>query len=490
MAIVHFVNYKRGTQSRAAMRGVMLYVMQEKKTTWEGGPLVSGINCQPQSAYDDFLNTKLLYHKDGGVMFYHMVQSFPKGAAVDPRQAHEAARRLAEYFDGCEVLVCTHVDREHIHSHCVINSVNFDTGKKLHTGRSRNDQVALDMKLYTRDEIGEIDKLLKKLLETLLGIMEENIETYMPGFTHLQKAQPITLAHHFGAYFEMFKRDRQRLADIYKRMNLCPLGSGALAGTTYPLDREMTAQLLGFDGPTLNSMDSVSDRDYLIELLSAMSTIMMHLSRFCEEIILWNSNEYRFVEIDDAYSTGSSIMPQKKNPDIAELVRGKTGRVYGALTSMLTTMKGIPLAYNKDMQEDKELTFDAIDTVKGCIALFTGMVSTMSFRKDVMEKSAKNGFTNATDAADYLVNHGVPFRDAHGIVGRLVLLCIDRGIALDDLTLEEYKEISPVFEEDIYEAISLKTCVEKRLTIGAPGAEAMKKVIMLEKKYLEEAENL
>ena len=381
---------------------------------------------------------------------------------------------------------------EDIHSFVEANLIDRigDAGKKLHTGRSRNDQVALDMKLYTRDEIGEIDKLLKKLLETLLGIMEENIETYMPGFTHLQKAQPITLAHHFGAYFEMFKRDRQRLADIYKRMNLCPLGSGALAGTTYPLDREMTAQLLGFDGPTLNSMDSVSDRDYLIELLSAMSTIMMHLSRFCEEIILWNSNEYRFVEIDDAYSTGSSIMPQKKNPDIAELVRGKTGRVYGALTSMLTTMKGIPLAYNKDMQEDKELTFDAIDTVKGCIALFTGMVSTMSFRKDVMEKSAKNGFTNATDAADYLVNHGVPFRDAHGIVGRLVLLCIDRGIALDDLTLEEYKEISPVFEGDIYEAISLKTCVEKRLTIGAPGAEAMKKVIMLEKKYLEEAENL
>ena len=381
---------------------------------------------------------------------------------------------------------------EDIHSFVEANLIDRigDAGKKLHTGRSRNDQVALDMKLYTRDEIGEIDKLLKKLLETLLSIMEENIETYMPGFTHLQKAQPITLAHHFGAYFEMFKRDRQRLADIYKRMNLCPLGSGALAGTTYPLDREMTAQLLGFDGPTLNSMDSVSDRDYLIELLSAMSTIMMHLSRFCEEIILWNSNEYRFVEIDDAYSTGSSIMPQKKNPGIAELVRGKTGRVYGALTSMLTTMKGIPLAYNKDMQEDKELTFDAIDTVKGCIALFSGMVSTMSFRKDVMEKSAKNGFTNATDAADYLVNHGVPFRDAHGIVGRLVLLCIDRGIALDDLTLEEYKEISPVFEEDIYEAISLKTCVEKRLTIGAPGAEAMKKVIMLEKKYLEEAENL
>ena len=352
-----------------------------------------------------------------------------------------------------------------------------DPGKKLHTGRSRNDQVALDMKLFTRDEIQEIDAQVKELLEVILHVMEENVETYMPGFTHLQKAQPITLAHHMGAYFEMFKRDRLRLHDIYERMNYCPLGSGALAGTTYPLDRAYTAELLGFDGPTLNSMDSVSDRDYLIELLSAMSTIMMHLSRFCEEIILWNSNEYRFVEIDDAYSTGSSIMPQKKNPDIAELVRGKTGRVYGALTSMLTTMKGIPLAYNKDMQEDKELTFDAIDTVKGCIALFTGMVSTMSFRKDVMEKSAKNGFTNATDAADYLVNHGVPFRDAHGIVGRLVLLCIDRGLALDDLTLEEYKEISPVFEEDIYEAISLKTCVEKRVTLGAPGSRAMETVI-------------
>ena len=282
----------------------------------------------------------------------------------------------------------------------------------------------------------------------------------------------------------MFVRDRSRLADIRKRMNTCPLGAGALAGTTYPLDREYTAQLLGFDGPTRNSMDSVSDRDYVIELLSAFSTIMMHMSRFCEEIIMWNSNEYRFVEIDDAYSTGSSIMPQKKNPDIAELVRGKTGRVYGALTSILTTMKGIPLAYNKDMQEDKELTFDAIDTVKGCLLLFTGMVSTMTFRKDVMEASAKNGFTNATDAADYLVNHGVPFRDAHGIIGQLVLLCINENKALDDLTLEQFKSISPVFEEDIYDAISMKTCVEKRVTIGAPGAEAMKKVIEVYKKEL------
>ena len=375
---------------------------------------------------------------------------------------------------------------EDIHSFVEANLIDRigDAGKKLHTGRSRNDQVALDMKLYTRDEILEMDALLKNLLNTLLKIMEENTRTYMPGFTHLQKAQPITLAHHAGAYFEMFKRDRLRLFDIYKRMNYCPLGSGALAGTTYPLDRDYTAELLEFDGPTLNSMDSVADRDYVIELLSAMSTIMMHLSRFSEEIIIWNSNEYQFVELDDAYSTGSSIMPQKKNPDIAELVRGKTGRVYGALMSILTTMKGIPLAYNKDMQEDKELTFDAIDTVKGCIALFTGMAATMRFNKAVMENSAKNGFTNATDAADYLVNHGVPFRDAHGIVGRLVLYCIEKNIALDDMSLSEYKEISPVFEEDIYEAISMKTCVEKRITIGAPSEEAMKKVIALEKEYL------
>ena len=333
-----------------------------------------------------------------------------------------------------------------------------------------------------------LDGLLKELLEVLLHIMEENTETFMPGFTHLQKAQPITLAHHMGAYFEMFRRDRSKLYDIYQRMNYCPLGSGALAGTTYPLDREYTAELLGFAGPTLNSMDSVADRDYVIELMSALSTIMMHLSRFSEEVIIWNSNEYQFVDIDDAYSTGSSIMPQKKNPDIAELVRGKTGRVYGALMSILTTMKGIPLAYNKDMQEDKELAFDAIDTAKGCLALFTGMLRTMKFRKENMENSAKNGFTNATDAADYLVNHGVAFRDAHGIVGQLVLYCLEKDIALDDMTLEEFKAISPVFEADIYEAISMETCVNKRMTIGAPGKEAMEKVIAIYAKYLQECE--
>lgn len=377
---------------------------------------------------------------------------------------------------------------EDIHSFVEANLIarKGDAGKKLHTGRSRNDQVALDMKMYVRDEIQETDELLKELLETLQKLMEENLHTYMPGFTHLQKAQPVTAAHHLGAYFEMFKRDRSRLKDTGKRLNLCPLGSGALAGTTYPLDREYTAQALGFDGPTLNSMDSVADRDYLIEFLSDLSMIMMHLSRFCEEMILWNSNEYQFVEIDDAYSTGSSIMPQKKNPDIAELVRGKTGRVYGALMSLLTTMKGIPLAYNKDMQEDKELAFDAMDTAKGCIALFNGMLSTLEFKKENMEKSAKNGFTNATDAADYLVNKGVPFRDAHGIVGRLVLYCLEKNISLDEMSLEAYKAISPVFEEDIYEAISMKNCVEKRNTIGAPGSEAMKEVLKQNKKYLEE----
>ena len=375
---------------------------------------------------------------------------------------------------------------EDVHSFVEANLIDRigDVGKKLHTGRSRNDQVALDMKLYTREEVVNINELLKELLETIMKIMEDNLDTYMPGFTHLQKAQPITLAHHMGAYFEMFKRDRQRLDDIYARMNYCPLGSGALAGTTYPLDRAYTAELLDFDGPTLNSMDSVADRDYVIELLSALSTIMMHLSRFSEEIIIWNSNEYRFVEIDDAYSTGSSIMPQKKNPDIAELVRGKTGRVYGALVSILTTMKGIPLAYNKDMQEDKELTFDAIDTVKGCVALFTGMLKTLKFNKDVMKASAMKGFTNATDAADYLVNHGVPFRDAHGIIGRLVLYCIDKNKAIDELSLDELKAISPVFEQDIYDAISLETCVNKRTTIGAPGPDAMKEVIRINKEYL------
>lgn len=375
---------------------------------------------------------------------------------------------------------------EDIHSfvEAVLTERIGDAGKKLHTGRSRNDQVALDMRLYTRVQVETTEGLLTQLLKVLLRIMEENTDTYMPGFTHLQKAQPLTLAHHLGAYFEMFHRDRLRMRDIRARMNFCPLGAGALAGTTYPLDREYTAEWMGFDGPTLNSMDSVSDRDYLLEFISALSIVMMHLSRFSEEIIIWNSDEYKFIEIDDAYSTGSSIMPQKKNPDIAELVRGKTGRVYGDLMALLTVMKGLPLAYNKDMQEDKEAAFDAFDTVKDCIVLFTGMLDTIKFRKDRMAESAVRGFTNATDAADYLVGKGVPFREAHSIVGKLVLYCIERNMSIDGLPLDEMQKISDKFEEDIYEAVSLKTCVEKRLTVGAPGREAMKKVLEIYKGYL------
>ncbi|MBO4902582.1 MAG: argininosuccinate lyase [Lachnospiraceae bacterium] len=376
---------------------------------------------------------------------------------------------------------------EDVHSFVEANLIERigEAGKKLHTGRSRNDQVALDMKLYVREEVDNVEGLLKELLTTIDRLMQENVYTYMPGFTHLQKAQPITLAHHLGAYFEMFKRDFLRLVDVYERLNFCPLGAGALAGTTYPLDREATAELLGFYGPTANSIDSVSDRDYLIEFLAALSLIMMHLSRFSEEIILWNSNEYGFVEIDDTYATGSSIMPQKKNPDIAELTRGKCGRVYGALTSLLVTMKGLPLAYNKDMQEDKEVSFDAIDTVKDCLFLFNGMLSTMHFKKDTMAASAMKGFTNATDIADYLVGKGIPFRDAHALVGKLVLYCIDEDKAAEDLTMEEFKQISEAFDADIYEAISLETCVEKRLTTGAPGPEAMEKTIKINHDFLE-----
>ena len=376
---------------------------------------------------------------------------------------------------------------EDIHSYVEAHLIERigDTGKKLHTGRSRNDQVALDMKLYVRDEIDELKDLLYELLSKVLRIMEENTTTYMPGFTHLQKAQPTTLAHHFGAYFEMFIRDFDRLRSTRKRMNLSPLGSGAFAGTTYDLDRDYVASLLEFETATRNSMDSVSDRDYLLELLSDLAIISMHLSRLSEEIIIWNTDEYRFVEMDDTYSTGSSIMPQKKNPDIAELIRGKSGRVYGSLISLLTTMKGLPLAYNKDMQEDKEMSFDAIDTVKSLIKLMSGMLSSMKFNNERMAKSARGGFTNATDAADYLVKKNVAFRDAHEIVGRLVLYGIEHGKALDDFSLEEFRNISEYFDYDIYDAISLKTCVEKRNTKGAPGLTAIMNEIKESKKLLE-----
>ncbi|HHW66630.1 MAG: argininosuccinate lyase [Epulopiscium sp.] len=378
------------------------------------------------------------------------------------------------------------IEAEDIHMNIekILISRIGDTGKKLHTGRSRNDQVALDMRMYVKKEIKEIQSLILKLQSVLIKLSKEHAETIMPGYTHLQRAQPITLAHHLMAYFEMFKRDIERLNDTYKRTNILPLGSGALAATTYPLDRYAVAKDLGFSDVTFNSLDGVSDRDYCIELLNNLSLIMMHLSRFSEEIILWSSHEFHFIELDDAYSTGSSIMPQKKNPDIAELVRGKTGRVYGDLMSLLTTMKSLPLAYNKDMQEDKEVVFDAIDTVKMCLPIFTSMIETMKVLKDNMYNAAGGGFTNATDAADYLVKKGLPFRDAHEIIGKLVLYCIQHNTSLEKLSLEEYKQLSPAFDEDIFKAISLEECVNKRKIIGGPAKEMVLQHIQKAEEYI------
>lgn len=378
------------------------------------------------------------------------------------------------------------IDAEDIHMNIekLLTDKIGDSGKRLHTGRSRNDQVALDIRMYLMDEIDEISAMLTGLLETLVSLAKSHTDTIMPGYTHLQKAQPVTFAHHLMAYFEMTKRDLSRLSDCKKRTNVMPLGSGALAGTTYPLDREFVANELGFAAVTQNSLDGVSDRDFAIELASCLSIIMMHLSRFCEELILWSSHEFSFVEMDDAYSTGSSIMPQKKNPDVAELIRGKTGRVYGHLMGLLTTMKGIPLAYNKDMQEDKEPIFDAIDTVKLCLPVFVDMISTMKVNKHNMLKGAKGGFTNATDVADYLVKKGMPFRDAHEVVGKLVFYSISKDKALDDLTIDEFKEFSNIIEDDIYDAISMETCVNGRTVIGGPAKETVQSAIAAAEKFL------
>ena len=343
-----------------------------------------------------------------------------------------------------------------------------DAGKRLHTGRSRNDQVALDIRLYLMDEMKQVRELIMRLYRTLIAKACENITTIMPGYTHLQRAQPITLAHHLCAYIQMLQRDMTRLDDAVVRMNYSPLGSGALAGTTYPLDREAAAADLGFAGVTQNSLDGVSDRDFVIEIAGVLSILMMHLSRFSEEIILWSTQEFAFIDLDDAYATGSSIMPQKKNPDIAELTRGKTGRVYGDLMALLVVMKGLPLAYNKDMQEDKEAVFDAIDTVKGALVPFTGMVATMNIRKDQMEQAAAGGFTNATDLADYLVKKGLPFRSAHEVSGKLVKYCLDAGIALLDVGIDEFRSFSNLIDDDVYEAISLLTCVNNRTITGSP----------------------
>lgn len=376
----------------------------------------------------------------------------------------------------------------HMNIETILISRIGDVGKRLHTGRSRNDQVALDIRMYLKEEIIDIKLLIKDLQTVLLSLAKENIDTIMPGYTHLQKAQPVTLAHHLLAYFEMFKRDYERLSDCYKRTNIMPLGSGALASTTYDLDRNFVANELNFDEITQNSMDGVSDRDFCIELASDLSIIMMHLSRFCEEIILWSTNEFQFIELDDAYSTGSSIMPQKKNPDMAELIRGKTGRVYGSLISLLTVMKGLPLAYNKDMQEDKEAIFNSVDTVKMCLPVFTSMIKTMSIKKDALYNAAKGGFTNATDAADWLVKKGVPFRDAHSIVGKLVAHCLAENKALEDMKLSEFKHISDVFDESVYEAIDTKKCVQTRNVYGGPSNQCTAKAIAANQKYLDDLE--
>ena len=383
------------------------------------------------------------------------------------------------------------IDAEDIHMNIekiLIQRIG-EPGKRLHTGRSRNDQVALDIRMYLMEEIDDLKSLIIEVSKTLIKLAEEHLDTIMPGYTHMQRAQPITLAHHLMAYFQMFSRDIDRLMDCKKRTNVMPLGAGALAGTTYPLDREAVANELGFSAITQNSMDAVSDRDFVIELSSVLSIVMMHLSRFCEELILWSASEFGFVEMDDAYSTGSSIMPQKKNPDVAELIRGKTGRVYGSTMTLLTMMKSLPLTYNKDMQEDKEAIFDAVDTVKLCLPVFNKMIATMKVKEDKMLEAAGGGFTNATDAADYLVYKGLPFREAHEIIGKLVLYCVQNQKSLEQIILDEFKKFSRIIEEDIYEAISLKTCVKKRKLPGGPAEEAVKVAIRMGKQLIEEWEN-
>ena len=386
----------------------------------------------------------------------------------DVAAIHQGLKDLLADIESGKVEFSVDAEDIHMNIESLLTQRIGDAGKRLHTGRSRNDQVAVDLRLYLRKEIEEIRAMVVDFIRVLLDQAEQHKETVMPGYTHLQRAQPITFAQHLLAYGSMLARDVTRLDDCRRRMNLCPIGSGALAGTTYPIDRFQTAALLGFDGPMSNSLDGVSDRDYVIELLRALSILMMHMSRFAEEVILWCSWEFKFIELDDAYSTGSSIMPQKKNPDVADLVRGKTGRVYGHLMSLLATMKSLPLAYNKDMQEDKEPVFDAVDTVKMCVPVFSAMIDTMRVIPENMLAAARKGFINATDCADFLTKKGVPFRDAYKATGQLVYLCTSQGKTLEQLSLEEFRAIHPEFDEGVYEAIDLLTCVSQRGSHGGP----------------------
>ena len=453
-----------------------------------GGRFKSGVNELVNTFNASISIDSRMYKEDILGSLAH-VKMLGKQGIIPAKDSEKIVNGLNEILKRMENGVI-HIDNssEDIHSFIESTLTYYigDEGKKLHTGRSRNDQVALDTKLYVKKYLIVVANELLNLQTVILNKAKENINTIMPGYTHMQKAQPITFAHHIMAYAEMLKRDYGRLLDCYERMNEMPLGSGALATSTYPIDRNFVSNELGFNKPTVNSIDSVSDRDYAIEALSALSLIMMHLSRFSEEVILWCTGEFNFVELDDAYSTGSSIMPQKKNPDVAELVRGKTGRVYGDLMTLLTVMKGIPLAYNKDMQEDKEALFDGLDTVLISIQTFTGMLDTMKIKKDVKKKAASGGFTNATDVADYLVKKGEAFRNAHEIVGKIVLYCIDENKAIDDLSLDEFKSFSPFFEEDVYKAIDLITCVEERSVMGGPSSSSVQSQISLLENFISE----
>lgn len=454
-----------------------------------GGRFTAGTD----KATDDFNSSirfdSRLYRQDIEGSIAH-AEMLGKCGIIPAEDAQLICKTLPEILSDIENgLIEFEVDAEDIHMNIekILISRIGDTGKKLHTGRSRNDQVALDIRMYLKYETKEIQSMLIELMKTLLHLSELNLNTILPGYTHLQRAQPITLAHHIMAYFQMFKRDIERLDDCYRRMDVMPLGSGALAGTTYPLDRQYVAQKLGFSSITENSLDGVSDRDFAIELASCLSMVMMHMSRFSEELVLWSSGEFSFVEMDDAFSTGSSIMPQKKNPDVAELVRGKTGRVYGSLMTLLTVMKALPLAYNKDMQEDKEAIFDAVDTVKICLPVFTKMLASMKIKKENMYKAAQGGFTNATDVADYLAKKGIPFRSAHEIIGRMVLYCINNSKAIEELSMQELREFSDKIEEDIYAEISLEKCVSGRNLPGGPAVEAVKVSIENGRKFIEKS---
>ncbi|MDD4715092.1 MAG: argininosuccinate lyase [Oscillospiraceae bacterium] len=432
-----------------------------------------------------------LYREDIAGSIAHATMLGEQGI-IDPGEARAIVAGLASIREDIEAgKVSFSVDNEDIHMNIetLLTGRIGATGKRLHTARSRNDQVAVDFKLYLKKEALSIRSLVMDLMEVLARKAEGTMETVMPGYTHLQRAQPTTFAHYMMAYANMLRRDVTRLEDCRERMDECPLGSGALASTTYPVDRQRTARLLGFSRVTENSLDGVSDRDFAIEMCSALSVLMMHLSRFSEELILWCSWEFRFIELDDAYSTGSSIMPQKKNPDVAELVRGKTGRVYGALTTLLTLMKGLPLAYNKDMQEDKEAVFDAVDTVKRCLPVFSAMIDTLTVKPEAMKAAASRGFINATDCADYLVRKGIPFRDAYGIVGRLVSLCMDKGKNLEDLPLSDFRSVSEAFGPDVYEALDLRTCVQRRNVEGGPARSAVEKQIGSIRSFLESRKN-